>query len=193
VAQRFLDRLQRPAQSRRHRLCRLYAYSHTQLKPAIGVGQIVRRSLESVEPSLRAILGHSQSSPQSDASNRRPICRSRASSGFLSAWPQTCRRRPLRSAAGIDPHRSCRGRSCENRSATCFMQDAGIAVLLAAVQDTARLGTAHGECAPLLTLHGYTAGLLVADARRRSIVSVVSPTDPPQRPNCRWFCLLLQD
>ena len=39
----------------------------------------------------------------------------------------------------------------------------------------------------------YTAGHLVADGRRRIIVSAVSLTDPPQRPNCRWFCLLLQD
>jgi hypothetical protein len=45
------------------------------------------------------------------------------------------------------------------------------------------------ECTPLLC----TAGHLVADGRRRIIVSVVSLTDPPQRPNCRWFCLLLQD
>jgi hypothetical protein len=38
-----------------------------------------------------------------------------------------------------------------------FMQDAGIAVLLAAVQDTARLGTAHGvrSFAYLTRLHGW--------------------------------------
>jgi hypothetical protein len=28
---------------------------------------------------------------------------------------------------------------------------------------------------------------------RRARASAVSLTDPPQRPNCRWFCLLLQD
>jgi hypothetical protein len=29
--------------------------------------------------------------------------------------------------------------------------------------------------------------------RLLSIISAVSLTDPPQPPNCRWFCLLLQD
>jgi hypothetical protein len=56
-----------------------------------------------------------------------------------------------------------------------------------------KLRAQRTECAPLPTLHGYTAGHLVADGRQRIIVSAVFLTDPPQRPNCRWFCLLLQD
>jgi hypothetical protein len=57
---------------------------------------------------------------------------------------------------------------------------------------TARAGTTHGvrAFAHPTRLH---AGYLVADGHQRIIVSAVSLTDPPQRPNCRWFCLLLQD
>jgi hypothetical protein len=64
------------------------------------------------------------------------------------------------------------------------------AVLLAAIQGTARAGIAQGlRTLPNLTL--LHAGHLVAN-RHRIIVIAVSLTDPLQRPNCRWFCLLLQ-
>jgi DNA invertase Pin-like site-specific DNA recombinase len=64
------------------------------------------------------------------------------------------------------------------------------AVLRAAIQGTARAGIVQ-ELRTLPNLTLLHAGHFAVN-RRWIIVIAVSLADPLQRPNCRWFCLLLQ-